>query len=121
MALKRSRNCLPLARTMSATSMAGLLMNDVADDRRDYTGPLWTASVLQSGWRPAAGAAARGEDIGLSPLDPHDRAEAGWCAGRCRLPAGVWRNYVERGAGLWAYECRPLSPPSCTPATPSCR
>ena len=33
MALKRSRNCLPLTRTISATSMAGLLMNDVADDR----------------------------------------------------------------------------------------
>jgi hypothetical protein len=35
------------------------LMNDVADDRRDYTGRRWPASALRSGWRPCAGAAGQ--------------------------------------------------------------
>src|ERR1019366_2064659 len=98
MALKRFRNSLPRARTMSATSMAGLLMNDVADDRRDCTGPRWTGSGLQSGWRPVAGAARTDADTGLSPPDPHDRAKAGWYAGRSRLQADASPNYGEPGA-----------------------
>src|ERR1035437_4115827 len=95
MALKRSRNCLPFARTTSATSMAGRIMGDADDDRSDGSGRRWTASALRSGWQPGAGAARISADTGPSLPDPHGRAETGWCAGRCRLQAGVWPNCGE--------------------------
>src|SRR5580693_4004228 len=116
MAWKRSRNCLPFARTMSATSMAGRVM-DADGGRGADSGRRSTASVLRSGWRPGVGAVVKDADTGPWSPDLHDRAEAGWCAGPYQLPAGAWPNCVEAGADLWAYECRPLSPPWCTPAT----
>src|ERR1017187_8799119 len=70
------------------------------------TGEITLAKAVQSGWRPAAGAAARGEDIGLSPLDPHDRAEAGWNVGRSRPQADASPNYGEPGAALLSCGCR---------------
>src|SRR5579864_715041 len=105
LALKHSRNCLPFARTMSATSMAGRVMDAADDDRNGGSDRRWTASALRWGWRPDAGAVRTGADIGQWSPDLRDRAEAGWCAGRCPLPADVWPNCGEPGAGLWAYEC----------------
>src|SRR5260370_41854268 len=105
---------------MAATWMAGRVMN--ADGGRGgQSGRRLTASVLPGCRRLGAGAFWKDAGTGPWSPDPHGPAEAGWCAGRYRLPARVWHNCGEPGAGLRAYEYRPFSRPGCRPAPPSFR
>src|SRR5271165_413328 len=75
---------------MSATSMAGRVMDAADDDGSGGFRQQETALALRAGWRPAADGAGRDGDTWPWSPDLHVPGAAEWCAGRCRLREDAW-------------------------------
>src|SRR5271169_6477070 len=80
---------------MSATSMAGRVMDAADDDGSGGFRQQETALALRAGWRPAADGAGRDGDTWPWSPDLHVPGAAEWCAGRCRLREDAWPSCVE--------------------------
>src|SRR5271170_582663 len=105
---------------MSATSMAGRVMDAADDDGSGGFRQQETALALRAGWRPAADGAGRDGDTWPWSPDLHVPGAAEWCAGRCRLREDAWPSCVEPDGALHACEYRPVGRPRCRPAIRPC-